>query len=59
MVDLNMPEDLDPEQRQRWLEQTGAALVEETGDTSGQITYTKPDGQKAWVMWWPKEQNPD
>ncbi|WP_445189106.1 hypothetical protein ACTXG6_18745 [Pseudonocardia sp. Cha107L01] len=56
MVDLNMPEDLNYEERRAWLKCTGAALIEETGEPSGQVTFRNAQGRKSFALWWTEEE---
>jgi len=56
MVDLNMPEGLSYEERRAWLKKTGAAIIEETGEPSGQIKFRNAQGRKSFALWWTEEE---
>jgi len=55
MFDLNMPEGLSYEECRAWLKKTGAAIVEETGEPTGQLTFRDAQGRKGFAMWWTAE----
>lgn len=42
---------LSDDERQRWLEELRAQLIEETGQPSGVVEQRMPGAQPVWAMW--------
>jgi len=52
VVDLNMPEGMNDDERVRWLEELGVALVRETGQPQGTAEAEGEHEQPVWAVWW-------
>jgi hypothetical protein len=56
MVDLNMPEGMSDDERVRWLQELGVALVRETEQPQGMVEDAEGEhGQPVWAVWWTEE----